>query len=182
MPFAQRMIGGRRFLFGALLHRGQVLSAYTQTTVEGVAPPTGPSIRVRTVDVPALHDYGAKLFAQLEWSGLACAEFVEDTDGRFYFMEINPRPWAAIAAATAAGAPLIDQFVDYLSTGRTSFPPSPRLECDVPLFPQYLMSKALGASPWASRDIGPALRCLASSPWSEPRLLLHYLRTWWWLR
>ncbi len=182
VPFAQRMIPGRRYLFGALIDKGRLLGHYAQTTVEGVRPPTGPSIRVRTLDSPVLLSHGRLLFSALRWSGLACAEFVEDSDGTLYFMEINPRPWAAISAAHASGVPLMDWFAEYLFSGRTDFPEVVAVPSDVPLFPQYASHKILRYSPFRTGDISPFVRCLASAPWSEPRMMLHYMRTLWWQR
>jgi hypothetical protein len=182
LPFAQKMIHGRRCLFGALLHEGRILSHFSQTTIESVNPPTGPSIRVQAIDNPRLHEYASRMFRRLGWSGLACAEFVAGDDGELYFMEINPRPWAAIIAAHECGIPLMQQFAEYLKTGNTTFPERPRQLKDVPLFPQFIFSKVLGASPFRMRDIPTALRCLASGPWSQPFLMLHYLRTLWWQR
>jgi hypothetical protein len=181
-PFAQRMIHGPRHLVGVMAVEGRVINAFAQTTVDGVRPPTGPSIRVRAVHDDTLVGHAERLFARLAWNGLACAEFVQDGDGVFHFMEINPRPWAAIRAAHNCGVPLLDDFTAHLA-GEPVRPTrsSARLR-DVPLFPQYLDCKVLGHSPFRLRDLPHALRCAASAPWTEPFLMLHFARSLWWQR
>jgi protein-tyrosine-phosphatase len=43
------------------------------------------------------------LMDELSWHGVAMVEFLEDLDGEFWFMEINPRLWGSLALAIDAG-------------------------------------------------------------------------------
>lgn len=181
-PFAQEFIDGPRFLVGVLASRGAIVRSYAQTTVEGIRPPTGPSIRVRSVDEPALMDHATRLFAEFGWDGLACAEFVRAPDGTFYFMEINPRPWAAIRAAHACGVPLIDQFTQQLRGATITGGASAVIGREVELFPQYVTAKLLGPNRLRARDLPALARCLMRAPWHQPRLMLHFARMAWWQR
>lgn len=175
-PFAQKFISGRRCLIGGLFDHGRMLRWFSQTTLECNSPPTGPSTRVMSVRDTRLTSYAEKLFAALGWSGLACAEFIATDNGDYMFLEVNPRPWAAIQAAHVCGVPLFDMFADYL-LGRE---PAPQAEFphgrEVPLFPQYLTSR-LFHSKFSAKAI---LQGLTHAPWTHPFLMLHHLRSIWW--
>jgi len=177
IPFAQQLIEGQRCLFGALLAGGRIVSSFSQTTIEAFNPPTGPSIRVREIESERLNAYGERLFARLGWDGLACAEFIRDATGEFHFMEINPRPWAAISAAHECDVPLMRDFSAQLA-GQT--PPLRRrvsADREVILFPQYIATRLMTRR---VQDLPQVLRCLAGGPWSKPRLMFHFARMLWW--
>jgi len=75
-PFAQEFIVGTRTVVGALLDRGSTLRAFAQRSLETHPAPTGPSIRSRSMKDATLFEHAEKLFAALEWDGLALAEFI----------------------------------------------------------------------------------------------------------
>jgi predicted ATP-grasp superfamily ATP-dependent carboligase len=178
-PFAQAFVTGQRCLIGGLFDRGRMLQWFSQTTVEATWA-TGPSIRVQSVRDPRLTSYAQRLFEGLEWTGLACAEFMRDEAGEYYFLEINPRPWAAIQAAHCCGVPLLDMFADHI-LGK-----SPAIQIEFPrdkevaLFPQFIAARVRARRLGSWRDVSICLRSLANAPWRHPGLLLHFLRTIWW--
>lgn len=182
-PFAQRMIQGRRCLIGGLFVEGRMLQWYSQTTVEANSPPTGPSIRVRSIASPKLTGYTENLFRGFGWTGLACAEFMLDEAGEFHFMEINPRPWAAIQAAHVCGVPLLRSFAQFLRDPSTPLPPIPfAVGKDVALFPQYFATRVREGPASVVKSLPTVLSSLALAPWRHPRAVLHYLRQMWWQR
>ncbi len=64
----------------------------------------GPSTAQESVIHPELTDAAIKLLAPLRWSGIAEVEFMVDPrDGIPKLMEINPRYWNSLYAATLAG-------------------------------------------------------------------------------
>ena len=62
-------------------------------------PLVGPASRLETVDEPALLASALAVFAALELTGLASADFIRRRNGTFAFLEVNPRPWGSISAA-----------------------------------------------------------------------------------
>ncbi len=181
MPFAQAFVQGRRCLIGALFDQGKALQWFSQTTIEASST-TGPSIRVRSVNDPRLTAYAKVLFENMQWTGLACAEFMRDEQGEYHFLEINPRPWAAIQAAHYCSIPLLDLFVDYLDG---KLPPKTITVpdgVDIALFPQFIAwrLKAKRFLRWSDRR--SYCQSLAGAPWRRPALLLHFLRRIWWSR
>jgi len=181
-PFAQPFIHGTRHLIGGLFSEGEMLQWFSQKTLEASSPPTGPSIRVKSVRNETLTGYARSLFKELNWNGLACAEFILGDDNNFYFMEINPRPWAAIQAAHVCGVPLLQYFVDYL-LGK-EIPPRKEFlnNKEICLFPQFFCHRVSNLRFESLRDINYYSNCLLYSPWKHPFLYFHYLRTIFWSR
>lgn len=179
-PFAQEYLDGERCLLGALLDHGHIIQSFGQRTLECYPPPTGPSIRVTSFPDPALVAYGERILSALQWTGLACAEFIRLRDGSFRFLEINPRPWAAIQASTVAGVPLIRMFAQFLM-GRREFKPvryEPNRRCTI--FPAYLDAKINARQKLASSDIPACLSLIFSIPWSSPSLTFYTLKRLYW--
>jgi predicted ATP-grasp superfamily ATP-dependent carboligase len=143
-------------------------------------PRTGPSVRLRTVDDAELVAAALAVFRALRWSGLASADFIRDVEGRFYFLEVNPRPWGSIAAAEAAGVDLFTPLAQLLTGGT----PAPQLACRAgtssTLFPQHMQALAAGGT---LGSLGRALADVSAwraAPWHRPGLVLHLLRWPWW--
>lgn len=180
LPFAQQYIEGRRCLIGGLFDQGHLIQWFSQTTLESFSPPTGPSVRVMSIRDAALAEYARNLFRELGWTGLACAEFMQTRDGRFVFLEVNPRPWAAIQAAHVCGVPLMRSFTRFLAGTKTFTQPDFPDKKVVCLFPQYFIYRMNTDGRLSWRYWREYLRCLAIAPWGHPRLMLHYLRTTWW--
>lgn len=181
-PFAQEYIEGRRFLVGGLFHEGSTLQIFSQTTVEAIRPPTGPSIRVRSVMDPVLLKHTKSVFRGLSWTGLACAEFMRGQDGEYRFLEINPRPWAAIYAAHCCGIPLLRAFARYLRGDRTIHPVSVPDGRDVVLFPQFFSARVASGDFPRMQDLRYYVEALRGAPWKSPHLLIHLLRRVLWSR
>lgn len=181
-PFAQEYIEGPRYLVGGLFHKGSTLQMFSQTTVEALRPPTGPSIRIKSVMDPVLWTHTKSVFRGLSWTGLACAEFIRDRSGEYRFLEINPRPWAAIYAAHFCGVPLLRTFALYLKGDRTVHPMEVPDARDVVLFPQFISARVASEDFPRMRDLRYYMAALKGAPWSSPALLLHLLRRVFWSR
>lgn len=177
-PFAQAFVTGRRQLCGGVFQRGEMLRCFTQMTMECNPPTTGPSIRVCSVRDETMEAYTAALMRRLQWSGMACAEYMRDEQGRLFLLEINVRPWAALEVAERCGATLSRAFAEMLSgkpvTGRAGH--SVGVES---LVLEGFLRAHRGGSVWRtfrrlpSRD---AYGCLRAIPWRQPGLALHMLR------
>lgn len=179
-PFAQQYLEGSRSLIGGLFSKGRMLQYFSQTTIEACPAPAGPSVRVRSLRDPVLTDYARTIFEAFAWDGLACAEFIQLGRGDYRFLEINPRPWAAIHASHFCGVPLLSDFVGFLE-GRT--PPPQRdfadgIECT--LFPAFFTARIrTGAFPRLA-DLPAYLQSTRAAPWTELPLLRSFARLIWW--
>lgn len=173
-PFAQKFVTGRRCLIGGLFDHGRELQLFSQCTLEA-RDPTGPSLRVRSLNDPTLTALAQRIFTALEWDGLACAEFIQDAAGKYHFLEINPRPWAAILAAHHCGAPLLRMFAQYLNGVVAEEPRMFSPEVEYTLFPAFLMARIRARRFPRLRDLRAYWQSLHAAPWNRPVLMRHYL-------
>lgn len=179
-PFVQQYVDGRRSLIGGLFSKGRMLQFFSQTTIEACPAPAGPSVRVRSLRDPVLTEHARTIFEAFAWDGLACAEFIQLGRGDYRFLEINPRPWAAIQAAHYCGVPLLNDFVGFLG-GR--MPPPQRdfadgIECT--LFPAFFTARIRSGAFPRLADLPAYLQSMRAAPWSEPPLLRSFARLIWW--
>jgi len=107
VPIVQETVpgGGDEYAFIALYDRGEPAATYQKHQIRGKTYAGGTSVYREAVSIPALERAGRALLDELEWHGLAEVEFLRDPDtGEFKLMEVNPRMWASVACAVAAGA------------------------------------------------------------------------------
>ena len=177
--FLQRYVHGATYLVGGLFADGAPLRVYAAEKTEMVPALTGPSVRLRTVDEPELVAAALAVFRELRWSGIASADFVRGADGRFYFLEVNPRPWGSVAAVAAAGVDLFGPLAALLAGGDPAPQLAWRAGVDRALFPQYMQARAAGGTlPALARALcDPA--AWRAAPWHRPALLLHLARWPW---
>lgn len=176
----QQYIEGETYLVGGVFARGETLRLYGAHKLELFPARVGPAQRLRSTTDPALLDAARRVFRLLEWTGFASADFMRGHDGRYYFLEVNPRPWGSIAAAADAG---VDLFTPYaaLLRGETV---APDLRCRdgvvSTLFPQRMTSRIRPG------QLHSLLRALADPaswraiPWRRPSLAWHLAKRVYW--
>jgi len=166
----QELVDGPTVLFGGVFHDGQPLRIYAGDKLEQYPPRTGPAIRMRSLDDPQLLALGARVIRELRWTGFASVDFIRRRDGRYVFLELNPRLWGAAPAACAAGVDLITPFAEML----TGAPPAPDLAFaahqDVRIFPRYLLSPGYWGPSGAVRIVRDLLE---RQPWRHAGFLRH---------
>jgi len=107
VPIAQETVtgGADEYAFIALYDRGEPVATYQKHQIRGKTYAGGTSVYRESVAVPELESAGRALLDELDWHGLAEVEFLRDPEtGEFRLMEVNPRMWASVACAIAAGA------------------------------------------------------------------------------
>lgn len=109
-PFVQEYVPGRVYTVGGLCRDGTLLRVCIHRW-DAQFPVASRLVMAVTVAVPALLDYGKRIFESLRWTGIANLEFREDPrTGHFKFLEINPRPWGFIELAHRAGVDMAGDF------------------------------------------------------------------------
>jgi hypothetical protein len=168
----QEFVDGPTVLFGGLFHDGRPLRIFAGEKLEQHPRRTGPAIRLRSVADPAILDLGTRILRALRWTGFASVDFIRRSDGRYTFLEVNPRLWGSAAAARSAG---VDLFTP-LAAALAGEPPAPDLtfaaDQDIRIFPRYLLSRAY----WRPSGVLRAVRDLLGAqgrPWRDPGLLRH---------
>lgn len=171
----QELIDGPTFLVGGLFEGGRAVRLYAAEKLAQHPPRTGPAIRLRSDADPALLAPALAIMRALRWTGFASVDFVRAPDGRYLFLEVNPRPWGSLAAARLAGVELFQPFTELLAGRVPAADLAFAVDLDCWVFPRYLLSPTswgLAGAVRAVRDLlGPAGRV-----WRDPQLVRHALR------
>ena len=174
--FAQRYVAPPTYLAGGTFVAGCPLRLYAGTKVAQHPRLTGPAITMRSFCDERLLNAAVATMRALEWTGIASLDFVRDADGHYLLLEVNPRPWGSIAAASAAGVDFFAPLAAVLRGER----PLPELGfrdgVERAVFPLAL----LAAESWRPRALGGALRGFRADrgvwrPWRQGRHLMHRL-------
>lgn len=171
----QEYVDGPTCLFGGVFHVGRPLRLYAGEKLELHPPRTGPAIRMRSDDHGALAEAGRRVLAELRWTGFASADFIRRRDGRYVLLEVNPRPWASIAAAIGAGVDLVGTFGALLAGDVPAADLSFANDLECMIFPRYLLApryRGLAGVTHALRD----LLGHQGREWRHPGFLRHILR------
>ena len=173
--FLQRFIDGPTYLAGGVFDRGRAMRFYMARKTVQFPAVTGPAAELLSVEEPALRSAALRAFEVSGVTGIASADFVRDRAGRFWFLELNPRPWGSMAAAADAG---VDLFAPLISLWRGE-PLDPDLRfrsgirtATLPLCAVSPRMWTTGRAPLALAEHLPAFAAFA---WTEPRLARHLL-------
>lgn len=115
-PVLQQYIRGDAYSVGGLYFQGKPLRVCAHRKLIGVPPLGGLTVRGITERPFGLLDTAFKVFEALNYTGLGHIELIRDSEGRFQFLEINPRAWGTIGVGDLAE---VDFFSPYgaLATG-----------------------------------------------------------------
>ncbi len=171
----QEWAPGPTYLVGGVFDAGRALRLYAGEKLEQYPPHTGPAIRLRSTTDARVRALGQRVMCELGWTGMASVDLIARADGCLAVLEVNPRPWGSIAAASAAGVDLYAPFAALLRGEH----PDADLACvdgdDCMVFPRYVLSpgyRGLRGVILAARD----LLGDQGAEWRHPRFLVHVLR------
>ena len=172
--FSQEYVEGATYIVGGLFDHGRPLRIHVACKVAQYPRLVGPASRLETVDEPALFASALAVFAALELTGLASADFIRRPNGAFAFLEVNPRPWGSIGAAHDAGVDLFTPLGELLDGGTPRADLRYNVGVASSVFPLYLASRdewrhpaSLARSVW--RDLGSE----SGRMWHHPRQAAH---------
>lgn len=110
-PSLQEMIRGQSYSVGGLFREGRALRICAHKKVLTYPPFGGFTVKGVTSRPPGLLDESMRVFDAFGYTGLGHVEFIQDIrDGRYKFIELNPRVWGSIGLAEHAG---VDLFAPY---------------------------------------------------------------------
>lgn len=111
-PVLQRVVDGRLGALVGVMQDG-VLTARVQQQASRVWPtPSGASARAVTVPVDEeLARRSERLLRDLGWEGLVELQFLTDTDGTPWLIDLNGRPFGSLALSESARPGLVDAWV-----------------------------------------------------------------------
>lgn len=100
--YLQRLLKGQDISCGVYCRQGQVLASivYVPLARDGRY---GRFTSIESIDDAEALDVVRNLMRELRWNGLANVDLIRATDGFVHVLEINPRCWGNMAAATPLG-------------------------------------------------------------------------------
>jgi predicted ATP-grasp superfamily ATP-dependent carboligase len=118
-PIAQQYIQGRGHGYYALADRGEILASFMHRRLHEVPSTGGPSSMASSYRDPELERLGKKILTAACWTGVAMVEFKKnESDGRYYLLEVNPKFWGSLDLSIAAGVDFPRLLLELLVNGR----------------------------------------------------------------
>jgi hypothetical protein len=119
----QAYVEGRILNVNGVAWEGEVIAAVHEEALRTWPADCGPVSYAQTISPePALAEQARALIAALDWSGIFNAQFIESEAGLF-LVDVNPRLYASIGLAVAAGANLPALWVELLLGHRPEVSP-----------------------------------------------------------
>lgn len=163
----QKYVQGRDTKVVLAARSGVLLAGFAFRSLRQYPAVTGPASAVQPADCPHLVEAVGKLIAWFGFTGFANVEFrVEETSGRPYLIEINPRPVPQCHLGPVLGHDLCRALAASLADNEMPAPMPPRVS-EIAFFPAELM-----------RDPTSSLLTMAyhDVPWDDPPLLAWHMR------
>lgn len=171
LPVLQEFLPGATYLVGGVFDRGRSVRLVSAEKTEMSPPLTGPAIRLASRYEPELIEAAAAVFGALGLSGIASADFVRGQDGRFRFLEVNPRPWGSYRLAKALGIDVVGIWCRILRgepvPTQLQFP----ADRDWAKMPDYLFGDRETRIRMLRRFVDPI--AIRSWSWDSPKVLFH---------
>lgn len=100
----QEYVPGEGRGFFALYDRGKERAVFMHRRRREYPVTGGASTAAESIDDPVLRDLGLRMLDALRWHGVAMVEFkLDQRDGSYRLMEVNPKFWGSLDLAIAAG-------------------------------------------------------------------------------
>lgn len=127
-----------------LCDKGKVVACYTHQRIRTYPVQGGVTVFSRFDRDRKVIDVGSKVLEKLNWTGLAMVEMLlDERDGFYKVIEINPRLWGSILLDQFSGAFLLRNYVE-LSLGREPIKQEIQLDSKIRwLFPFELLNLLL---------------------------------------
>ena len=172
----QQHVDGPTLLVGGVFDAGRPLRLYAGVKLMQHPSCTGPAVEIRSVEDADAIEAALAVFSMLRFTGLGSADLIRGAGG-VRFLELNPRPWGALAAARDAG---VDCFTPLASLLRGDSPSADlRFAAGITsrVFPLYLLARHYRRHPLrAARAIASDLRSSQGEAWQPPRQGWHLLQ------
>lgn len=136
-PGAQRFVAGHPATSAIACWHGRLLAANHFDVVMAASDGTGPATVVARSACPAMEDSAARIAARFSLSGLYGLDYMRDSEGRVFLLEINPRATPTSHLALGMGHDLVAAL---LSAAGQPVPDRPAVteKNRIALFPQEL--------------------------------------------
>lgn len=107
----QELVTGTGYGVSLLCDQGTVKARFTHRRLRQRSRIGGPSTLRQSARQNALEESAEKLLRSVSYHGVAMVEFIcNETSGRYWFLEVNPRWWGSVALAVRSGVDFPLQF------------------------------------------------------------------------
>jgi predicted ATP-grasp superfamily ATP-dependent carboligase len=105
-PIVQEFVhSDGEYMWTGLYDHGEPLATFQHRQIRGNSYTGGGGVYRRSIFDPDLESVGRALLDELDYHGLACAEYMHDArTGEYVLAEINPRMWQSLPSTVLAGA------------------------------------------------------------------------------
>jgi predicted ATP-grasp superfamily ATP-dependent carboligase len=111
-----------------LFDHGELKASFTHRRLRELSPGGGASTLRESVREPGLEAQAERLLRHVGYHGVAMVEFKRDeTSGKSWFLEVNPRWWGSLALAIRAGVEFPLLFCQVARGDRLAAPPEYRI-------------------------------------------------------
>ena len=179
-PFIEQFVEGDTWIVGGFFVDGEAVRLQCCKAIRTNPPRTGHAIEVEHKYPEPLVAAALEFYRGLRWTGFANCDFIGSSDGKFYFLESNPRAWGSVIAAEASGRDIFDAAADYFRRQA----PSPRID-SLENRKRYVFPNCLYAA-WESGGWPSVIftvlqpRYWISRPKKYPRSNAHFLKDFLW--
>jgi predicted ATP-grasp superfamily ATP-dependent carboligase len=126
-PFIQEFLPGKAVGVCALYNRGQKVACFAEEYLRcKESARFGTSTLRKTYLDDQVVEQALSVLDSLKWHGLAHVDMIQDRNGVFQIIEINPRPWGAMALAVYAGIDFPWLWYQVATEQSTDNPPNPK--------------------------------------------------------
>lgn len=108
----QEYVPGEIHDAGTCAAAGRPVTLYSQHRTVTVFEFGGPSLVVQLTDEPEIRHHAERLLERVQWNGIIVFEFIKTPDGRYLFLEGNPRCGAAVQCVIEAGMNVCQQAIE----------------------------------------------------------------------
>lgn len=113
----QRREEGTLLAFGGVFAGGRLLASAAARSLRTHRPGSGSLAFCESIPVAPLRESAAALMTNVRHEGIFELDLVMRRDGSLLLLDLNPRPYGAMALATAGGANLPEIWCDWLLSG-----------------------------------------------------------------
>jgi hypothetical protein len=163
----ERFVDGQPASVSFACTQGRLLGAFCYAALVRHPAPTGPATVIEVIDRPDMVDAARRLASHFRFTGIAGLDFVIDTDGTAWFLEMNPRLPQTANIGGEIGCDLCAALFEGLNgSGKTG-----------PLRGEVGRTLALFPSEWQRSPDSPYLKSAAPPiPWDDARLVSAIMR------
>ncbi|MEP7364596.1 MAG: hypothetical protein ABI972_15175 [Acidobacteriota bacterium] len=156
----QQFVSGRTLIWMGVPTNGRLAASLTAERVLLVPAHAGPSVLRHSLILPELDRQCARILAAVPYRGFASLDLIQDGEGRFWFLDFNPRFCAALHTSLRCGISFADVLYQ-LAHGRA--PALPPQRHNVYSLSLHRLAQRMVRSPSAFASSLAALRYAAAA-------------------